>query len=101
MRAILDEMSANDRMQFLDELPEEAWQQLEEEIGELPREVRIYREDEPAVEAPPADQSATAPAKPRELARRPKTAATPEAPVPELPGSETPEEEHINQALVL
>src|SRR5215469_6483144 len=35
MRAILDEMGPNDRMQLLDELPEEAWQRLEEEIGEL------------------------------------------------------------------
>jgi NitT/TauT family transport system ATP-binding protein len=37
MRAILDEMGSNDRMQLLDELPEEAWQRLEEEIGELKR----------------------------------------------------------------
>ena len=98
MRAILDEMSANDRMQFLDELPEEAWQQLEEEIGELPREVRIYREDEPAVEAPQAAQPATAPAKPRELASAAKTAALREAQLREVPVSETPAEEAIIEA---
>jgi NitT/TauT family transport system ATP-binding protein len=96
MRAILDEMNPNDRMQLLDELPEEAWQQLEEEIGELPREVRIYREDEPAVEAPPA-QSATAPAKPRELARAPKVAMQ-EAPARAPSVSETPAEEAIIEA---
>src|SRR6516225_9462464 len=35
MRAILNEMNPHDRQQMLDELPEEAWQRLEEEIGEL------------------------------------------------------------------
>src|SRR6516164_11203565 len=95
MRAILDQMNPSDRMQFLDELPEEAWQRLEEEIGELPREVRIYREDEDAVEAPPAAQSATEPAMPREPARAPRTTAMREAPLRELPVSETPAEEAI------
>ena len=37
MRAILDEMPHDERMQFLDALPEEAWESLEEEIGELKR----------------------------------------------------------------
>lgn len=37
MRAILDQMPADERMQLLDELPDEAWERLEEEIGELKR----------------------------------------------------------------
>jgi NitT/TauT family transport system ATP-binding protein len=37
MRSILDQMPAHERMQLLDELPDEAWEQLEEEIGELKR----------------------------------------------------------------
>ncbi len=37
MRAILDQMPPDDRMQLLDELPDEAWARLEEEIGELKR----------------------------------------------------------------
>lgn len=36
MREILDAMAPDDRLQLLDELPEEAWAQLEEEIGDLP-----------------------------------------------------------------
>ena len=35
MRAILDEIPPGERMQLFDELPEEAWQRLEEEIGDL------------------------------------------------------------------
>jgi len=35
MRAILDALPSHDRMQLFDELPEEAWQRLEEEIGEI------------------------------------------------------------------
>jgi NitT/TauT family transport system ATP-binding protein len=38
MREILEEMDPNDRLQMLDELPEEAWQRLEEEVGELRQE---------------------------------------------------------------
>src|SRR5258708_31364244 len=34
MGAILDEMAPDDRTRFFDELPEEAWQRLTEEIGE-------------------------------------------------------------------
>jgi NitT/TauT family transport system ATP-binding protein len=52
MRAILDEMGANDRMQLLDELPEEAWQRLEEEIGELKREPGSGETTAPARETP-------------------------------------------------
>ena len=37
IRAILDEMPESDRLQLLDALPDEAWEQLEEEIGELKR----------------------------------------------------------------
>ena len=35
MRTILEELPSDERMQFFDELPEEAWQTLEEEIGEI------------------------------------------------------------------
>jgi NitT/TauT family transport system ATP-binding protein len=35
MRTILDELPSDERMQFFDELPEEAWQTLEQEIGEI------------------------------------------------------------------
>jgi NitT/TauT family transport system ATP-binding protein len=35
MRTILDELPPDERMQFFDELPEEAWQTLEHEIGEI------------------------------------------------------------------
>jgi NitT/TauT family transport system ATP-binding protein len=35
MRAILDEVPPDERMQLFDELPEEAWRRLEEEIGEI------------------------------------------------------------------
>ncbi|HKF23365.1 MAG TPA: hypothetical protein VKE93_17465, partial [Candidatus Angelobacter sp.] len=35
IRAILDEIPPGERMQLFDELPEEAWQRLEEEIGEI------------------------------------------------------------------
>jgi NitT/TauT family transport system ATP-binding protein len=35
MRAILDEVPPDERMQLFDELPEEAWQRLEDEIGEI------------------------------------------------------------------
>ncbi len=37
MRAVLDYMPPDERMQLLDELPDEAWERLEEEIGELKR----------------------------------------------------------------
>jgi NitT/TauT family transport system ATP-binding protein len=35
IRAIIEEMGPDDRMQLFDELPEEAWAKLEEEIGEI------------------------------------------------------------------
>jgi NitT/TauT family transport system ATP-binding protein len=35
IRAILDEVPPGERMQLFDELPEEAWQRLEEEVGEI------------------------------------------------------------------
>lgn len=35
MRQILEEMDPNERMRLFDELPEEAWQRLETEIGEF------------------------------------------------------------------
>src|ERR1700693_5299531 len=33
MKAIVEQMDPNDRMQFLDELPEEAWQELTDELS--------------------------------------------------------------------
>lgn len=35
IQAIVEEMDPDDRMQLFDELPEEAWAKLEEEIGEI------------------------------------------------------------------
>jgi NitT/TauT family transport system ATP-binding protein len=59
MRAILDEMPPNDRMQLLDALPEEAWERLEEEIGEL-RRPSPPSAGKPEV-APPAPATVTIP----------------------------------------
>jgi len=70
MRAILDEMGANDRMQLLDELPDEAWQRLEEEIGELQQKPESGEATAPVSDAPPK-------AKPLPLLSQPRV---PEAP---------------------
>jgi NitT/TauT family transport system ATP-binding protein len=89
IRAIMDEMPHDERMQFLDELPEEAWQRLEEEIGELKR--------------PPASRVRT---DIRPTATVPQRAVSPSAPqaqppsLPELP-SEAPQEEAVIQAIGL
>ena len=74
MRAILDQMPVHERLQLLDELPDEAWEQLEEEIGELKRSA----DDERLKTAPPAPPKVAPP-----TASRPLT-----APLRELPLSD-------------
>ena len=87
IRAIMDEMPHDERMQFLDELPEEAWQRLEEEIGELKRPPvsRVRTDIRPTAMVP---QRAISPSAPQ----------APPAALPELP-SETTQEEAVIQAI--
>src|SRR5579859_3126458 len=56
MRQILDQMAPDDRARFFDELPEEAWQRLAEEVGELdkPAQVKPVIQPAPLVAATPA-----------------------------------------------
>src|SRR5215472_14839731 len=94
MREILEEMDPNERLQMLDELPEEAWQRLEEEVGELQQgdatsdvtgpgaDVVPPRQSSPAAVGPPVAAS-RAPA--RESSK--PAPVTREIPVPE-PGNE-------------
>ncbi|HMF90545.1 MAG TPA: ATP-binding cassette domain-containing protein, partial [Candidatus Angelobacter sp.] len=81
IRAILDEVPPDERMQLFDELPEEAWQRLEEEIGEinLPPSPRPA----PLETARPAPVSRPAP-----LAVKPREAPAKEMPVAEAPQAE-------------
>jgi NitT/TauT family transport system ATP-binding protein len=60
IRAILEEVPVDERMQLFDELPEEAWQRLEEEVGEIklppslkktPMEAPVSRPSPPVVSA--------------------------------------------------
>src|SRR5262249_32293695 len=56
MRTILQELPSDEKMQFFDELPEEAWQTLAQEIGEIKPEsgmsaLRVA--SWPAKQAPP------------------------------------------------
>src|SRR5215469_2375133 len=44
IRQILEEMDPNERMQLFDELPEEAWNRLENEIGEFQPIARIQKQ---------------------------------------------------------
>ena len=57
IRAILDEVPVDERMQLFDELPEEAWQRLEEEVGGLklprPPQSPAIEAIQPAPVAPP------------------------------------------------
>src|SRR6516165_1979715 len=54
LRAIVDKMNPDDRLQFLDELPGEAWQTLTEELsGKGVAEARREGEMVAAVEVPP------------------------------------------------
>ncbi len=58
MRQILDQMAPDDRARFFDELPEEAWQRLAEEVGEFdkpaPAQVKPAIQPVPPVAATPA-----------------------------------------------
>jgi NitT/TauT family transport system ATP-binding protein len=85
MRAILDEMPEHERMQLLDALPEEAWERLEEEIGELKRPLVQPAGLRPI--PPPANRAA--------VISSPKP---PPVPVLEPPAAETPEEEPLVEA---
>ena len=64
MRTILDELPPDERMQFFDELPEEAWETLEKEIGEIPSGSGIKRTGLPA-RPTEKSQSIGSPAVPR------------------------------------
>ena len=85
MRAILNEVPPDERMQLFDELPEEAWQRLEEEIGEfLPGRDHPDAVTEPPVVTPPvrpatpvAAPRPVIPAKPAEPARETTVAEAP------------------------
>jgi NitT/TauT family transport system ATP-binding protein len=51
MRALVDKMSPDDRLRFFDELPEEAWQRLMDELSSaIPAETSSYDESEGAPE---------------------------------------------------
>src|SRR5579864_6408952 len=55
MRTLVDRISPDDRMRFFDELPEEAWQRLMDELsGEIP--VEISAPQEPETVRPPEPQ---------------------------------------------
>jgi NitT/TauT family transport system ATP-binding protein len=54
IKQILDEVDPNERMQFLDELPEEAWQHLVEHTGERIAEPQLQRKPPLPVSAKPA-----------------------------------------------
>jgi magnesium transporter len=56
MRALVDKLNPNDRMRFFDELPEEAWQRLMDELssaeaaetsGQEPETARAHEEQPP------------------------------------------------------
>jgi NitT/TauT family transport system ATP-binding protein len=90
MRAILDEMPHDERMQLLDALPEEAWQRLEEEIGELKR--------------PPASRVRTSIRPTAPIPQRAMSLSAPETQptsLQELPSEATPEGEAVIQAIGL
>jgi len=57
MRALVDEMNPNDRMRFFDELPEEAWQRLMDELSSTVAETLGQHEPETVrVPEPPLPQ---------------------------------------------
>ena len=65
LRAIVDKMNPDDRLQFFDELPGEAWQTLTEELsGKGVAEARREGEMVAAVEVPPAIEKAPPAAEP-------------------------------------
>ena len=89
MRAILDQMPTEDRLQLLDDLPDEAWERLEEEIGELKRSPT---DSLPATISPTKAPSTT-------LARSAQAVAAPiRTPLRELTVAEAPPDEAIIEA---
>jgi len=58
MNAIVDQMNYGERMHFFDELPEEAWQRLMNELGTRPEEIT---RPTPSVQAPVAAPAAVEP----------------------------------------
>jgi NitT/TauT family transport system ATP-binding protein len=54
MRALIDKINPDDRMRFFDELPEEAWQRLMDELsGEIPAQTEREHKPKTAREAEP------------------------------------------------
>lgn len=93
MRAILNEVPPDERMQLFDELPEEAWQRLEEELGEfLPSRDHPDAVTEQPVVAPPERPATPSPA-PRAI-----ITAQPAKPAREATVAEAPEEDAIIEA---
>jgi NitT/TauT family transport system ATP-binding protein len=94
MRAILDEMPDAERMQLLDALPEEAWEQLEEEVGDI-KQPEARPAGAPTTsrsvvkEKPPIPQPSTAP---------PASRSTVVSPVAEPPAPLAEEEEVVIEA---
>ena len=76
MRALIDRLNPDDRMRFFDELPEETWQRLMDELSGA-------AEPEPARKVKEADVASIALAG---VPRQPKTAPTPTQPAVEPPG---------------
>jgi NitT/TauT family transport system ATP-binding protein len=99
MQAILDGMRPDDRMQLFDELPEEAWQRLEEEIGEI--KLPKPAPDGTPVSSAGSPQTASAPSFP--TIAKPRKAPTREQPVQEAPTplEETTPEEALIEARAL
>jgi NitT/TauT family transport system ATP-binding protein len=95
MRGILNDVPPDERMQLFDELPEEAWQRLEEEIGELASgyEAPVARPE--AAPSVPAAQPRPAPAP----APRPAPVARPAGKLARgLPLAEAPPPQAIIEA---
>ena len=92
MRSILNDVPPDERMQLFDELPEEAWQRLEEEVGEFLPESRVPEKIEvapaPVERTPSAVAPASLPEHPAPLAK----------PVREIPVLEAPPTEAIIEA---
>lgn len=82
MRAILDEMPDTERMQLLDALPEEAWEQLEEEIGELKRPSPPAASIVPGASSQVKEKPLTAQPSSTPAASRPAVRPITEPPVP-------------------
>jgi NitT/TauT family transport system ATP-binding protein len=58
MRALVDKINPDDRMRFFDELPEEAWQRIMDELsGEIPAETSAQHETEAVRAAEPQPPS--------------------------------------------